>query len=65
MKSVWGLLVLAVAAVSGEATWEDTDATTALWKAISGGDITELEKLLEEDKDAALARAADGRGPLW
>ena len=34
MKSVWGLLVLAVAAVSGEATWEDTDTTTALWKAV-------------------------------
>lgn len=45
--------------------WKDTADTTALWKAISSGDVEELEAILEDEPDLAHIRASDGRGPLW
>ena len=49
----------------GEEGWADTETTTKLWEAISAGDMEKLKGILDEDDNAATARAADGRGPLF
>merc|ERR1719183_903547 len=52
-------------AASEDATWADTETTTKLWQAISAADMEKLKTILDEDENAATARAADGRGPLF
>ena len=66
MKSICLFVLLATAApVLAEEGWADTETTTKLWEAISAGDMEKLKGILDEDDNAATARAADGRGPLF
>ena len=51
---------------TGGVAWKDTALTTALWEAVSSGDLSALRAVLEEEEEgAARARAGDGRGPLF
>ena len=45
--------------------WVDNEASTFMWKTISGGQYDDLEQILESNPEAALVRSGDGRGPLW
>lgn len=63
--AVIGCLVLGALADQDESTWADTETTTKLWQLISSGDAEALGALIEDDASVAVARAADGRGPLW
>lgn len=43
----------------------DTPEKSALWQAVSFGDVDYVRKVVAEEPCAAKARAADGRGPLF
>jgi len=45
--------------------WEDTDATTDMWKLISSGTVDDLTAMLKSNPLAAYVRSSDGRGPMW
>lgn len=57
------MLVLMVA--TGAQKWEDSEVTSALWRACSMRDTVGLSKILEQDSSIAFVRSADGRGPLF
>eukprot|EP00755_Sulcionema_specki_P012285 Sspe_Gene.51024::Locus_28343_Transcript_1_1_Confidence_1.000_Length_666::g.51024::m.51024 len=45
--------------------WEDTEATTAMWRAVSTGNLAEVKAMIESDPNKVTMRSRDGRGPLW
>jgi len=46
-------------------SWQDTEATTHIWRIVHAGDYDNLAQLLSRDPDLAKYRSADGRGALW
>merc|ERR1712087_142053 len=61
----WSLLALALQFVAAEPEFSDSPALTNIWQHTSSGDVEQLINVYIQDRDFALARAADGRGPLF
>lgn len=45
--------------------WENNDATTQMWKAISEGQMDLLKQFAEAQPAVLHIRSEDGRGPMW
>ena len=50
---------------SCRAQWIDTDVKSNLWQSIAHGNVDKILSDIETDGCVALARAGDGRGPLF
>ncbi len=45
--------------------WEDTEETTEMWRIITSGEITDLERIIHANPILGHIRSSDGRGPMW
>lgn len=45
--------------------WENTDATTKMWRLISEGKFEEFSAWIGSDNILPFCRSEDGRGPMW
>ena len=50
---------------AANARWEDTEETTELWRIITSGEITDLERVIRSNPILGHIRSSDGRGPMW
>jgi hypothetical protein len=67
MRPRIAVAALCLAAVtSADDGWKDTPALTRCWQATSSGDTDKLlDVFVQEGRDVAHLRSADGRGPLY
>jgi dolichyl-diphosphooligosaccharide--protein glycosyltransferase len=45
--------------------WQDSEATTNMWKLITTGEVIDLENILDAQPLLAHIRSSDGRGPMF
>ena len=58
-------LLFLVAAVAGEAVFEDSPTLSSMWQAASDGSTDAFINELIKNEDAGTHRSGDGRGPMF